>query len=186
MTPTPSVASQKASIREALKSTREKIPLLEREKAASLLFEALRRITNKYSLVLSYASFSSEIDTWALNRHLAAEGRLLLPFLQGSEIRFFKIDDIDTQLKEGPLGIMEPIPDICTEISPSTIPFAIIPGLGFDSQNNRLGYGKGCYDRILCKMPNCLTYGTGFTQQLVSSPLPVTKKDVPLKGCFLF
>ncbi|MFT5317953.1 MAG: 5-formyltetrahydrofolate cyclo-ligase [Chlamydiales bacterium] len=186
MTPAPSVTNQKASIREVLRSIRENISPLERERAALHLFEALRRITNKYSLVLSYASFSSEIDTWPLNYHLATKERLLLPQLQGDKIRIFKVTDIDNQLKTSPYGIMEPIPELCAEVFLSTIPFAIIPGLGFDSQNNRLGYGKGCYDRILCKMPACLTCGTGFTQQLVGSLLPTTKKDIPLKGCRLF
>ena len=79
MTPTPSITKQKELFREKLKSKRNAIPAYERKKSSTLLFEALRRITKRYTLVLSFASFSTEIDTWALNHHLATEGKLLLP-----------------------------------------------------------------------------------------------------------
>jgi 5-formyltetrahydrofolate cyclo-ligase len=50
-------------------------------------------------------------------------------------------------------GIAEPDPNLCREADPEFIDLIIIPGSVFDQYENRMGYGKGCYDRFLAELP---------------------------------
>jgi len=61
------------------------------------------------------------------------------------------LHDTSIPLIESPLGIAEPDPKQHQEISPQNIDWVIIPLLAFDEKGNRVGYGKGYYDRFyLC------------------------------------
>jgi 5-formyltetrahydrofolate cyclo-ligase len=58
------------------------------------------------------------------------------------------------------------------------IDVVLVPGIAFDREGNRLGRGKGCYDRFLCTLqPHTRTVGLAFDFQIVSS-LPVSACDV--------
>lgn len=64
----------------------------------------------------------------------------------------------------GYLGIMEPTTD-AEEILPSQVDLAIIPGVAFDRQGNRLGHGKGFYDRLLPEL-DCPRIGVAYDGQI--------------------
>lgn len=120
--------------------------------------------------VLSFASFGSEIDMWPLNQRLAEENRLVLPKVIDKELVLFQVDDIST-LRRSKWGILEP-----TILTPAhTINIALIPGLAFDKNHHRLGYGHGFYDRLL-KTLSCLKIGVGYKEQLVDE-IPAEAHD---------
>ena len=64
------------------------------------------------------------------------------------------------------------------EILPDNIDLAIVPGLAFDHLKNRLGYGKGYYDRLLCEM-DAYKIGVCFRFQ-VFDKIPYTNTDVKM------
>ena len=64
------------------------------------------------------------------------------------------------------------------------ISIALVPGIGFDLQGHRLGYGKGFYDKLL-KDTLFLKWGLGFHEQLVEK-LPIETHDVKLDAVYLF
>ena len=65
-------------------------------------------------------------------------------------------------------------------MSTATIAFALVPGVAFTRNGDRLGRGKGYYDRFLKTLPpTCFTCGVCFDCQLVDS-LPIEPHDVPL------
>lgn len=66
----------------------------------------------------------------------------------------------------------EPFPD------PSTIDFAIVPGVAYDRQNNRLGRGGGYYDRLIPKL-RCRTVGPAFSFQVLNE-IPMEEWDCPV------
>lgn len=58
---------------------------------------------------------------------------------------------------------------------------ALLPGLAFDAQGGRLGYGGGYYDRWLAAHPEVQAIGLGFTDQLIDA-VPTERHDRPLDG----
>lgn len=64
------------------------------------------------------------------------------------------------------------------------ISIALVPGVGFDLESHRLGYGKGFYDKLL-KDTLFLKWGVGFHEQLVEK-LPIEAHDVKLDAVYLF
>ena len=98
--------------------------------------------------VLLYNSLADEVYTHDLIQQLHQEGkRVLLPVVMSDtemELRLYKGQDF---FKSSSFGILEPIGEPFTDFS--SIEFVLIPGMAFDSQKNRLGRGKGYYDRFL-------------------------------------
>ena len=70
------------------------------------------------------------------------------------------------------------------EITPEKLDVIFIPLLGFDKQGNRVGYGKGYYDRFLhqCK-PEALKIGLSFFEAETTLIQDTTEHDVPLDVC---
>lgn len=108
--------------------------------------------------ILSFSPIGSEIDLNPLNEFLKAEGRLfLVPYKIDSLIQF-------------PLTQIDCI---------------LVPGLGFDREMFRLGYGKGYYDRFLSEAKDIPTIGVGFKEQYCEELLPRDPWDIPVKELFL-
>ena len=83
-----------------------------------------------------------------------------MPKVYGDEMRFLWLDDPD-QVAPGAYGIPEPIAD--EPIADDDTALVLMPGLAFDPEGRRLGYGGGFYDRFLAREPNhplvALCYG---------------------------
>jgi 5-formyltetrahydrofolate cyclo-ligase len=148
---------KKAFLRTSLKDLRNSIPLERRQAAAGQL--AQLHVSGN---VLSFASFGSEINTQFLNQKLARENRLILPKIIGDELHLFHVDDL-SKLSLSNWGVPEPIPSLCRPAE--KIDTILVPGLAFDKDHFRLGYGKGHYDRLLSKI-SAVTIGVGFIEQL--------------------
>lgn len=104
-------------------------------------------------LVLTYVSTAIEVDTFALIRKALAEGkRVAVPYcLPGKvEMLFCEISSLET-LAPGSFGVLEPDPGRQPVLTAFPRSICILPGLGFDLEGYRLGYGKGYYDRFLSK-----------------------------------
>jgi 5-formyltetrahydrofolate cyclo-ligase len=114
---------------------------------------------------------NSEIDLSAFNVKLASQNRLLLPRLTENELKYYQVTDLQA-LEKTQGALLEPVPTLCT---PSTIchgDLILVPGLAFDSDGYRLGYGKGHFDRFLAKHPTIPTAGIGFLEQKSEEALP--------------
>lgn len=139
-----------------------------------------------HPLILSYASFGSELNTDTFNLTLVQAGKLVLPKVVGNTLQLFHVEKLD-HLIEGKWGIREPNPDQCSLIDPKSLSLVLIPGVAFDTTFNRIGYGKGYYDRLLSTLaPSAFTLGIGFKEQLSTTPLTKASHDIPLKALHLF
>ncbi len=156
-----------------------------RKKAKVLLLNHFGILSQLHSHVLSFSSFGNELDTWLLNENLQKKGKLVLPTIVMKELKLYLVTDIKKQLKKNSFGILEPIPQLCKEISPSSLSLALIPALAFDKNRHRLGYGKGYYDRLFKKMPLCNTWGIGFASQQFPLSFPSEAHDIPVTHLFL-
>ncbi len=103
--------------------------------------------------IFIYYPFRKEINTRIIIKDaLSKNKKIVLPKVSGSEIKLFFITDIKKDLKPGSFSILEPDISQCMEADLKSIDLVIVPGLCFDLNFNRIGYGGGFYDRILKKL----------------------------------
>ena len=176
----------KSQLRLHLKQVRQALLKERRHQSASLASAYLFTLTKQAKQVLSYASFGTELDLWPLNKKLIDQGKLILPKMESHGLRLFRVKNL-AHLNPNGLGILEPIPSLCEEVSLSEISLVFVPGLGFDlCTSHRLGYGKGYYDRLLqSQTDKRKSWGVGFKEQSMNA-LPISLLDVPLNGHLLF
>ena len=83
-------------------------------------------------------------------------------------------------LRPGALGVLEPSPEQRTALTPESFDLVIVPGVAFDRQGGRLGYGKGYYDRFL-DQSLAFRLALAFDFQLLET-VPTETHDVPMDG----
>lgn len=133
-------------------------------------------------VILSYASFSSEVNThFLINHALANQKKVAVPkTLEGHDMEFFYINSLK-ELSEGRYGILEPGDSAeKAEIVKDKKYLLILPGIAFDEKRNRLGYGGGYYDRFLEKYKGYDIFKLMLAYELEKADsLPVDKYDMP-------
>ena len=137
--------------------------------------------------VLSFLSMPHELDTSALIAAARAQGKdLAVPRIEGGDIRFVLLPPTAGELPRDRWGI--PVPDPTWEplvLSRAVRPLVITPGLAFDRQGNRLGRGKGYYDRFLSRAraeaSGLTIIGVCFEIQIVSA-VPHDPTDQRVQG----
>ena len=95
------------------------------------------------------------------------ERRWVLPRVKGDALTFHAVTDPGTDLHSGAFNIHEPLAD-SLQVSVAEIDAFLCPGLAFDRQGNRLGRGRGFYDRMLEQAsPGTIKLGVCFPFQIV-------------------
>jgi 5-formyltetrahydrofolate cyclo-ligase len=129
---------------------------------------------------------NNEVETEEMIRESLAVGkRVLVPVVDkaSGKILFHELQDYDSELSPGAYGIPEPKPACRRIVRASESEVVIVPGLAFDLQGHRLGYGGGYYDRLLRELtsrrPSPLFIGLAYEFQVVDR-LPRTHRDVPV------
>ena len=134
----------------------------------------------KAKMILMYYSLPDEVNTHQYIDYLLALGKkVLLPEVIDGENMVIREYTGKHDLKEGAFHIMEPIGSLFPEEKYQEIHLAIIPGMAFDQQGNRLGRGKGYYDRFLQKIPQAYKIGICFPFQLVDE-IPTEETDIKM------
>ncbi|WP_010299996.1 5-formyltetrahydrofolate cyclo-ligase [Candidatus Odyssella thessalonicensis] len=131
------------------------------------------------SIIAGYYAVGTELNILSLLRYLDRQGFCLcLPVLTASHHMAFKAWTPAEVLIPGILKIPEPIP-----AAPDVVPdIILVPLLGFDAQGNRLGQGKGFYDKVLYEIKankEIITIGIGYGCQYLDN-IMVCDKDYPM------
>ncbi|MGG6544404.1 UNVERIFIED_CONTAM: 5-formyltetrahydrofolate cyclo-ligase [Prevotella sp. 15_C9] len=125
--------------------------------------------------VMLYHSLPDEVDTHNFVDEMVAAGkRVLLPVVISEtemEIRHYTGPE---DMAESSFHILEPVGELFTDYE--QIEFIAVPGMSFDSHCNRLGRGKGYYDRFLKKVPGAYKLGICFDFQKLNE-IPTGKYD---------
>ena len=126
--------------------------------------------------VMLYCSLPEEEDTYGIIDTLYGEGKtVVLPVVTGEgemELRVYHGAD---SLRRGAFDILEPVGERFTDYD--SIDLAVIPGMAFDDSGQRLGRGKGYYDRFLVNLPHCYKIGMCFDFQRVEH-VPCESTDI--------
>ncbi len=171
----------KQEIRKKVLLERDSLSKLERDKGNLLVTEKIlgHQWYYKASHILMFLSYSSEIDTkMILKDALEKKKKVYAPRVEGENINFYQVEAKD-QLEEGFKGILEPsktksLFTYTKDMAEHTL--MIMPGVAFDKFRNRLGYGKGFYDRFLQDKETLHTIAIGYKCQLVEA-VPSVETD---------
>jgi 5-formyltetrahydrofolate cyclo-ligase len=130
----------------------------------------------KARTIALYASITKEGEVATadiIEGSLAQNKKVYLPKVVSDHLEFFNVKSIE-ELKEGAFGILEPTGD---KVKAEQIDLIVLPGIAFDVFGNRLGFGRGYYDRFLKKVRNASMVALAFDFQIVNR-IPSTKSDV--------
>ncbi len=135
--------------------------------------------------IMFYMAKPYEVDTTGMIEEALGLGkRVVIPVTKTHEksLTLSEIKDPKKGLAKGPFGIYEPKREYLKTVDPKDIDVAIVPGIAFDKEGNRIGHGQGYFDRFLKNLPSKIpTIGLAFKLQLVrkintfSWDIPVTK-----------
>ncbi|MDD3038926.1 5-formyltetrahydrofolate cyclo-ligase [Bacteroides sp.] len=124
--------------------------------------------------VLLYHSLEDEVDTHAFIQKWSSSKQILLPVVIGDELEL-RIYTSSEDMRISDYGIEEPVGEAFTDYD--SIDFIAVPGVAFDQKGNRLGRGKGYYDRLLPHIPSAYKAGICFPFQLVEE-VPAESYDI--------
>ena len=168
----------KSEIRKAIRAEKKRIgkeQLLKMSLPTTEKIEANEHYHNA-NIVMLYHPLWDEVDVRPLfNRALADGKRVILPTVKGDDIIPVEITP-ETQWIVGDFDILEPV----AEPYQGSIDLIIIPGVAFDNNKNRLGRGKGYYDKFLSKYSNLFTVGVCFREQFYLD-IPTEPHDIPMQ-----
>ena len=157
----------KNEIRSWVKEQRKNLDASKETKWDESILEKLLHLEEirKAFCIYCYASMHHETGTWKIIDLLYKQGKLIaVPKVNGKEIDFYAITG-KSDLEEGAMGIMEP-KKTCLKVHDFEAP-VIVPGVAFDKNKNRLGYGGGYYDRFFEKEPNHLKIAIAYEFQII-------------------
>lgn len=127
-------------------------------------------------VVLAYWSLSDEVITHGFILKWADKKKIVLPIIVGDTLELRVFCGIEELIKNDGFGIHEPMAGEL--VDPMDVDFAIIPGVAFDKNGNRLGRGKGFYDRFL-KRTRAYKVAVGYDFQIFDK-IPVASFDIPV------
>ncbi len=134
-------------------------------------------------MIMFFLNFRSEVETGEMvERNLARGGRVIIPKMvpEKRELIPSELLDCENDLVSGFFGVPEPHPEALRPVDPRQIDLLIVPGVAFDLQGNRLGYGGGYYDRFFERLrPGVPLVALTFELQLVEE-VPVESWDRPM------
>lgn len=127
--------------------------------------------------VYGYLPYNQEVRTVPILEQALRDGKqVAVPKCYGEEMRFIYLQDL-SKVEKGYANIPEPIADGPVADDPSAL--VLMPGLAFDPQGHRIGYGGGFYDRFLAGEPDHPTVALCYDFQMVPE-LKTEEFDIPV------
>lgn len=175
---------EKRVLRRQILVRRDALTSQERERASLILTERICGHQWFYlaDTILGFVSYGSEIDTTEILQEAIRKGKkVFVPKVEGENMIFYRIDSMES-LVEGYKGIWEPLGDtevFAYESERAEKVLMLMPGAVFDRKRNRIGYGKGFYDRYLADKPGLQlrTVAVGYQCQIVEE-IPANEWDI--------
>ena len=129
------------------------------------------------SSIYGYLSYNQEVRTMPILERAQRDGkRVAVPKVFGDVMHFIWLDDLSAVAK-GYYGIPEPIAD--GPVAEDESALVLMPGLAFDPQGHRCGYGGGFYDKYLALHPTHTLVALCYGFQLYNH-LDVDSHDIPV------
>jgi 5-formyltetrahydrofolate cyclo-ligase len=179
------VREQKRRIRGSILALRRELPEPERVARSRRVWERLTALPcyQHARVILGYMAFDNEVLTEGLLRQAIASGKqVVLPVVQADRRRLalYAVRNLERDVAPGYRGILEPRPLYTRLVALTQLELVLVPGVAFDLRGVRLGFGVGCYDRLLGELPQGIpTVGLAFDFQVIPR-LPRQPHDIAL------
>ena len=163
------------SIRERKRAMSEEEIVSRSQKLAELFYasEAYKNAKTIYG----YLPYNQEVRTVPMLEQALRDGkRVAVPKCYGDEMKFIFMDDL-SKVEKGYANIPEPIAD--EPVADDTAALVLMPGLAFDPQGHRCGYGGGFYDKFLAAEPEHPTLALCYEFQMLPH-LETEEHDIPV------
>lgn len=181
--------TRKAALRKAMLDMRRNQPESDALHKSKAIGERLLQSDQwaKATSVFLYLSLPEEARTDELIlQALAAGKRVAVPVINAvsGSMETCEIHDLN-EVEPGPMGIRRPKAEYARRFFKSDIELVVCPGVAFDNQGGRLGFGKGYYDRYLRDLRGKIPIvAIAFDFQITAEPLPFSHQDVPMDQIF--
>lgn len=163
------------TIRERKRAMTEAEIIARSEKLGHLLAES--EAYKNAKTIYGYLPYNQEVRTVPMLVRALAEGkRVAVPKCYGDEMKFIYMDDL-SKVEKGYANIPEPIAD--GPVADDETALVLMPGLAFDPEGHRCGYGGGFYDKFLSAEPNHPTLALCYEFQMLPH-LETEAHDIPV------
>ncbi len=169
----------KKALRAMIKEKKRAMTPAEIDEKSRILGEkfAASEAYQKARTIYGYLPYNQEVRTVPMLERALREGkRVAVPKVFGEEMKFLYITDFDA-VEKGYAGIPEPADDAPVAQDPTAL--VLMPGLAFDRDGHRIGYGGGFYDRFLAQEPNHPTLALCYDFQMLEK-LETEEFDIPV------
>lgn len=176
------IESAKKELRKQMREIKKQLSAPEKQKKSEEIFRYIEQQPwfSDAKVVMCYWSLPDEVFTHDFCRKWMNRKTILLPKMSGPDIEPVVFNG--ALLREPVLGIEEPVGDVYPYVD--MINIIIVPGVAFDHSGNRLGRGKGFYDRLLAET-KAMKIGVCFAEQ-VAHRVPVSLTDVSMHQVVYF
>lgn len=172
----------KIKFRQEILKKRKLLSGMEVKKRSEQIINNLTKLSEykKARSVLFYVSFNNEVETHDIIKRTLEnkDKQIIVPFFKDDKGISLSILKDFSDLVEKKFGILEPRPEKIIELRKDRFDLVIIPGIVFDKEGYRIGYGNGYYDRFLSGLKT-LKVGLCYDFQLVEK-IPKEKHDIPV------
>lgn len=167
----------KPSLRRMVGQLKKLLTEGEKQRQADSLFAQIEQLQQFKAAtdIAVYWSLDDEIDTHRFIEKWFNRKRLWLPVVVGDDLIFRQFEGID-KMTAGAFGILEPTGRQLDNVAQTGL--IIVPGVAFDLQNNRMGRGRGFYDRLLANS-QAYKIGAAYSCQIFSQ-IPTEETDIPM------
>lgn len=177
------IVQAKARLRQSLVARRAALPEREivQKSVAIASYVCALSVFCESRTIMVYLALAHEVQTARIIAEAQHQHkRVAVPMIHGSTLVPVEFPRDAAQLRRGPYGILEPCG---TPIVPlNEIQYVAVPGVAFDRRGERLGFGKGYYDRFLRSLSTTAYYcGLAFGMQIVAC-VPHMPHDVCMHG----
>ena len=170
---------EKKEIRKQYKMLRNKMSEMEVKEKSDRICQNIisSNLFQQAEKMLVYAPLGNEVDICpVMEEGWRQQKRIAFPKVFGETMRYFEISSF-SQLEEGTFHVMEPVETNPIDWEEALV---LVPGVAFDRQGSRMGYGKGYYDRFFEGKTDCVKVGVAYELQ-VADQLPTEENDLPME-----
>ena len=174
----------KTALRKQIREKKRAMTEAEIQEASARLGElfAASEAYRQAKSIYGYLPYNQEVRTVPMLERAIRDGkRVAVPKCYGDEMRFIWMEDL-SKVEKGYAGIPEPVED--GPVAEDKTALVLMPGLAFDPEGHRIGYGGGFYDRFLAQEPEHPTLALCYAFQMLPK-LETEEFDIPV-DCVLW